>query len=331
MVLFDKRTQLTFPSFGIEIPTFDSRKTDTLSALKKNCKLKCAKSNWLVERFEDIYTLDDLLRVNTWDYASGFFDFRAEERLISGFELVNSDGAYNRWKPENARRPLRDLISPLLKMETGTYIASKIALEKGFCHYLGGGAHHGHRDFGHGFCPLNDTALAICKLQAEQAVNEVWVIDLDAHKGDGTAAIFADSRGITTLSIHMAQGWPIDGSLPRHHPSWIPSDVDIPIESGEENRYLDKLEAAYKKLESGSKPDLAIVLAGADVWENDALASTRLLNLDFEEIKQRDRLTYLFLEHNGIPSSWLTAGGYGEDSWQIHAAFLEWALTRRLS
>lgn len=330
MVLFDKRTELDFPSFGIEIPTFDSKKSNTLSALSGNRKLEGAGSNWLIEGFEDIYTLDDLLRVNAWDYASGFFDLRAEERLISGFELINSDGTHNRWKPENASKPLRDLVPRLLKMEAGTYRASRIALDTGFCHYLGGGAHHGHRDFGHGFCPLNDTALAICKLQTERVVNGVWVIDLDAHKGDGTAAIFADRKEVTTLSIHMARGWPIDGSLSNNHPSWIPSDIDIPVESGEEQRYLERLEMAYKKLESGPKPDLAIVLAGADPWENDALPSTKLLNLSFEEITQRDRLTYLFLEYIGVPSLWLTAGGYGENSWQIHAAFLEWALARRL-
>jgi len=330
MVLFDRRTLFDFPSFGIEIPTFDSRKTNTLSALSKDSELGRKRSDWLIESFEDIYTLDDLLRVNTREYASGFFDLRAEERLISGFELVNPDGLHNRWKPENACRPLGELIPHLLKMVAGTYGASRIALESGFCHYLGGGAHHGHRDFGHGFCPLNDTALAIRKLQAERAVHGVWVIDLDAHKGDGTAAIFADRKEVTTLSIHMAQGWPLDGSLPKNHPSWIPSDIDIPIESGEEHWYLERLEKAYKKLGTGSKPDLAIVLAGADPWENDALASTKLLNLSFEEMKQRDRLTYLFLEDARVPSLWLTAGGYGEDSWQVHATFLEWALARRL-
>lgn len=330
MVLFDRRTELNFPSFGIEIPTFDSRKSNALSALSRNRKLKELRSRWLVEGFEDIYTLDDLLRVNTKDYASGFYDSRAERRLISAFELVNSDGAHNRWKPENARKPLRELVPRLLKMEAGTYRASKIALDRGFCHYLGGGAHHGHRDFGHGFCPLNDTALAVCKLQAEGAVNRVWVIDLDAHKGDGTAAIFADREEVTTLSIHMARGWPIDGSFPKNHPSWIPSDIDVPIESGEEKWYLQRLEDAYRKLESASKPDLAIVLAGADPWENDALTSTKLINLSFEEITQRDRLTYLFLEHAGVPSLWLTAGGYGREAWKIHASFLEWVLRRRL-
>jgi len=330
MVLFDKRTELNFPEFGIEIPTLDSRKSNALSALSKNRRLEEAKSNWLVEGFEGIYTLDDLLRVNTQDYVSGFFDSRAESRLISAFELVNPDGTRNRWKPENAKKPLRDLIPRLLKMEVGTYRASRIALDRGFCHYLGGGAHHGHRNFGHGFCPLNDTALAICRLQAEQAVNGVWVIDLDAHKGDGTAAIFAKKKEVTTLSIHMARGWPIDGSLPKNHPSWTPSDIDVPIESGEEQWYLERLEDACKKLKTGSRPDLAIVLAGADPWENDVLTSTQLLKLSFEEITERDRFTYLFLERAGVPSLWLTAGGYGKDAWQIHAAFLEWVLLRRL-
>ena len=329
MVLYDRSALLDFPRFGIKIPALDSRKTRTMDALYGLPNLAGRESEWLVDRFDDITTLEDLLRVHSSDYSRGFFDERAEDRFKAGFELVNPDGSFNRWEPENARCPLREMTPLLMKMQAGTYRASRIALEGGFCHYLGGGAHHAHRDFGHGFCPINDSALAVRHLQADGVVQRVWIIDLDAHKGDGTAAIFSGDDSVKTLSIHMARGWPLDGSLPPYHPSWTPSDIDIPIESGEEGQYLDRLESALKSLKTSSRADLAIVLAGADPWEHDALPSTSLLNLTLDQMTERDRMTYMFLEEIGLPSAWLTAGGYGEDSWQVHTRFLSWVLPRR--
>ena len=331
MVLFDAGVLLDFPRYGILIPALDSRKTRTLESLRAHPKLGARESEWFIDGFDDTTHLEDLLRVHSTDYAGGFFDGRAEERLKAAFELVNPDGTRNRWEPDGAEAHLDAMVPSLMRMEAGTYRAAKAALEGGFCHYLGGGAHHGHRDFGHGFCPVNDTAVAVRRLQAENAVKRVWIIDLDAHKGDGTAAIFSDDDSVATLSIHMARGWPLDGSLPPDHPSYTPSDIDVPIDSGEEHTYLDRLETALRTLRADSSADMAVVLAGADPWEGDALPSTSLLNLTMDQLIERDRLVYGFLEDAGLPSAWLTAGGYGDGSWRIHAAFLEWALMKRLS
>ncbi len=330
MILYDDSALLDFPRFGIKIPALDSRKTRTMEALHNHSVLSGRESEWLTDGFDDTTSLDDLLRVNSPEYARGFFDERARERFKTAFELVNSDGSYNRWEPETARSPLGEMTPLIMKMHAGTWRASQIALDTGFCHYLGGGAHHGHQNFGHGFCPLNDTALAIRRLQAADTVKKVWAIDLDAHKGDGTAAIFSKDDSVITLSAHMARGWPLDGSLPPSHPSWTPSDIDIPIESGEESQYLDRLNTALMKLKASSTADLAIVLAGVDAWEHDALPSTSLLKLTMEQISERDRITYHFLEEAGLPSVWLTAGGYGEDSWQVHTRFLTWVLPKIL-
>jgi len=331
MVLYDSSALLDFPRFGIKIPALDSRKTRTMDALHGLPDLAGRESEWLVDRFDDTTTFEDLIRAHSTDYSRGFFDERAEDRFKTAFELVNPDGSFNRWEPENARSPLGEMTSLLMKMQAGTYRASRIALECGFCHYLGGGAHHGHRDFGHGFCPVNDSAVAVRRLQTDAVVQRVWIIDLDAHKGDGTAAIFAGDDSVKTLSIHMARGWPLDGSLPASHPSWTPSDIDIPVDSGEESQYLDRLYTALKSLKTSSRADMAIVLAGADPWEHDALPSTSPLKLTLDQITERDRMTYLFLEEIGLPSAWLTAGGYGEESWRIHTGFLSWVLSRRCS
>jgi acetoin utilization deacetylase AcuC-like enzyme len=330
MVLYDTGAMLDFPRYGITIPALDSRKVNTVAALKKHPELGGRIGEWLIDGFDETTSLDDLSRVHELEYSRGFFDGRAEKQYIQAYELVNPDGSYNRWVPEKAVRPLSELTPSLMRLLAGTWKAAVIALDEGFCHYMGGGAHHGHYDFGHGFCPVNDVAVAVRRLQAGGRVKRVWIIDTDAHKGDGTAAIFSVDDSVKTLSIHMARGWPLDGSLPPDHPSWIPSDIDVPVESGEEDSYLERLDSAMGELRRNSAADLAVVLAGADPWEKDGLPSSRLLNLSLEQMIERDRMVYGFLEDAGLASVWVTAGGYGDQAWRIHAEFLSWALTRRL-
>ena len=331
MILFDPSALLDFPSYGILIPALDSRKRRTFESLLAHPVLGSIRDRWLCSHFQDSFTAQDLQRVHGPAYTAGFFNEQARQQLITAYELVNPDGTRNRWEPESAPKKLEDMVPSLMKNMAGTYRASLMALDSGFCHYLGGGAHHGHRDFGHGFCPVNDTAVTLRKLQAENTLKTAWVIDIDAHKGDGTAAIFQDDASVRTLSIHMGSGWPLNGSLPAHHPSHLPSDVDIPIESGEEHIYVERLEEGLRRLESFGAADFAVVLAGADPWEGDALPSTDPLNLTMEQMGERDRLVSNFLDEKGLPSVWLTAGGYGEGAWEIHSNFLSWKLPRTLN
>jgi acetoin utilization deacetylase AcuC-like enzyme len=160
------------------------------------------------------------------------------------------------------------------------------------------------------------------------------VIDADAHKGDGTAAITFGDESIRTLSIHMARGWPLDEPAVDEegipNPSFTPSDIDIPIESGEEDLYVPRLAEGLRGLARLSAPGIAVVLAGADPWEHDELPSTRPLRLTLQQLLERDLLVYSFLEERRVPSAWLMSGGYGEGSWQVYSRFLERVLPERL-
>ena len=135
---------------------------------------------------------------------------------------------------------------------------------------------------------------------------------------------------ITTLSIHMAHGWPLDGEkfdkAGNLNPSFIDSDIDIPMARGEDHLYVARLQEGLKKLESFPQPDLAVVVSGSDPYEKDELPSAADLKLSLEQIKDRDLLVYRFLKERGIPAAFLMAGGYGENSWRVYVQFLEWAL-----
>jgi acetoin utilization deacetylase AcuC-like enzyme len=263
-----------------------------------------------------------------------------EQELLKTYELINADGTYNRYDPTKAVKPLTDLFTTTLRRVSGSYLACRLALEDHFCFYLGGGQHHGRYDAGSGFCLLNDVILAARKIQAEEKASLIWIIDVDAHKGDGSAELvkFSRDRGetfvgknpeIIALSVHMADGWPLDSeSLAMAKPGRAPlvaSDLDIPIAQGEEAAYVPRLTEGLAWLEErsgGRKPELVIVVDGVDVYEKDGLASTALIALSKEQCLERDRLILSFLRERSLASAWLMAGGYGEEAWVPTANFL---------
>jgi acetoin utilization deacetylase AcuC-like enzyme len=190
---------------------------------------------------------------------------------------------------------------------------------------------------------MNDIIIAARKLQAEGAARNIWIIDVDAHKGCGSAELvrfmregrpepFEEGCRLLTLSIHMAEGWPLDGETLRGadplRAPLLPSDIEIPVGENDEASYCRKLGKGLTDLEALAKsagagtPDLAIVVDGADPYEHDGLASSAKLRLSLAACLERDLLVLGFLEARGIPSAWIMAGGYGDRAWEPPSEFL---------
>ncbi|GAB4019575.1 MAG: hypothetical protein Fur0010_21670 [Bdellovibrio sp.] len=113
------------------------------------------------------------------------------------------------------------------------------------------------------------------------------------------------------------------------NPWFIDSDVEIGLSAGEEGLYLKKLNQGLLTLEKKGRPDLVIVVDGADPYEADELPSTQSLKLSKEQMLQRDLMIYKFLEERHIPQAYVMAGGYGKSSWEIYSQFLLTVLTAR--
>ncbi len=335
MILYDMDQEESLLDFGVEIPVRYSRVANTFEFLEAHSILGPRIGQWHIRKIEETISREDLLRVHSREYVARLYSAELENEIIRAFELIDADGNYYRYNPANASLPLTGLFKRTLTTVASTVQCCRIALEKNFCFAFRGGMHHAQYGFGAGFCMLNDIVIAIRKLQAEDRIRIAWVIDVDAHKGDGTAALTKDDDAITTLSIHMARGWPLDGdpydSAGRLNPSFIPSDIDIAIEPGQDELYLSRLEEGLNQLERLSRPDLAVVVSGADPHEKDELPSTADLKLSLAQLKERDLLVYNFLKERSIPRAYLMAGGYGESCWQVYAQFLEWALRDNLN
>jgi acetoin utilization deacetylase AcuC-like enzyme len=334
MIIYDPNMKEGLTDFGIEIPIHHSRAARTFEKLKNHEVLGPRVDRWHVGSINETITRKDLLRAHSDEYVARLYSDKLEDEIIRTFELIDEDGRYYRYNPDNATHPLSQLFDRLLLKAAGTVQCCRMALEKGFCFTFGGGMHHAKTDYGAGFCMVNDIVIALRKLQAENLIRTALVIDLDAHKGDGTAMLTEEDSSITTLSIHMAHGWPLDGEAYDHqgrlNPSFIPSDIDIPVATGEEHLYVARLQSGLERLNGIGTPDLAVVLAGSDPYEKDELPSTTGLKLSLKQLKERDLLVYHYLKDRRIPRAYVTAGGYGECSWEVDWQFIEWALQDNL-
>jgi acetoin utilization deacetylase AcuC-like enzyme len=245
--------------------------------------------------------------------------------VIDTYELIKEDGSFNRYNPEEATRPLEDFIDKALGHINGTIMACENALDLGFCYHLGGGMHHAMSFRPGGFCMFNDMVTAIRLMQEKGQIKNAVIIDMDAHKGDGTAQVTCDDSSIRTFSIHMRDGWPLDKE-DKSDASFIHSDMDIGVTL--EDDYLAMLKDGLEHF--NPQEDFAIVVHGADVYEKDELESAQLIQLSKEDVLKRDLMVYELLKDRGIPQAWVMAGGYGRYVHEVFTQFLDHALEREM-
>ena len=184
----------------------------------------------------------------------------------------------------------------------GTILAAERALADGLCVHLGGGFHHAFADHGEGFCLLNDTAVAVEKLQREGRIGRAMIVDCDVHQGNGTAAIFEKREDVFTFSIHQMDIYPSEK---------MTGSLDIGLWSGDGDRaYLGAMREHFPRLYRDFRPDLVFYLAGADPLAGDQLGG---LTVTKAGLLTRDRIVLEGAFLMKIPVVILLAGGYARD------------------
>ncbi|QDZ07398.1 histone deacetylase [Sphingomonas panacisoli] len=182
----------------------------------------------------------------------------------------------------------------------GTYLAAKLALERGYAANSAGGSHHALADTGAGYCVFNDLAIAAIRLAEEG--RRVLIVDCDVHQGDGTAALTAGRPGIATYSIHAAKNFPARKAR---------STLDVPLVDGVgDDEYLDTLKATLAPVLDGEQPDMILYQAGIDPFEGDRLGRLKLTD---DGLARRERLVARLAIDRRIPLASTVGGGYGDD------------------
>lgn len=316
MIIYNPELNPNLLDYGITIPLLDDRADKCFEALKK---IDPSLSYFDLNDISPI-TKNDLLLCHTNEYVEKLLSVKARLAILETFELVDAEGKYYRYDPTIAKKELSGIVFRAMLNASVTYQTCLNALSNGFSFFLGGGMHHAMSFEGRGFCLINDIVIAIRKLQNENGIGKALIIDVDAHKGDGTAQLTENDDLITTLSIHMADAWPLDDKSDSN-PSLISSTLDIPMKIGEENLYIQKLKEGLDYV--GTTYDFALVVNGADPYELDELESSAGIKLTKEQMLERDLLVYNFLKQNKIPQAYVMAGGYGKRSWEIYYQFLK--------
>ena len=154
-----------------------------------------------------------------------------------------------------------NIIDRTLRITGGSIAAMKDVILSGrLSGNMVGGTHHAHRGFGSGFCIFNDIAICAKIALDDLNINNILIIDLDVHQGDGTAEILKNEKRAYTVSMHCSSNFPFQKYT---------SDLDISVPSNiEDNQYLDILSDTINFLEQRPS-DLILFQAGVDVLYND--------------------------------------------------------------
>lgn len=226
---------------------------------------------------------EDLCRVHTPAYVhsirTGHYNELTRQRL--GLP----------WSPQLSRRSHY--------ATQGSLLAARTALREGLAANLAGGTHHAFPDSGQGFCVFNDVAVAARALLHDDPLYQIMVVDLDAHQGNGTHAIFAADPRVFTYSLHVGRNYPsqkVPGSMDVELDRFAPAEV-----------FFDRLESTLPHAVEQFEPDLAFFIAGADVHIDDRFGQMTLTTAD---VARRDRWTLDLLRSWGIPTAVVYGGGY---------------------
>ncbi|PBB69677.1 histone deacetylase [Mesorhizobium sp. WSM4312] len=209
--------------------------------------------------------------------------------------------------PEKIEReigfPVGPRVSRRAQLATGgTILAARLALRHGIACNTAGGSHHARRAQGAGFCTFNDVAVASLVLLDEGAAQNILVVDLDVHQGDGTADILSDEPGVFTFSMHSERNYPARK---------IASDLDIALPDGTgDAAYLRRLATILPELSARARWDIVFYNAGVDVHAEDRLGRLALSN---DGLHARDEMVIGHFRALGIPICGVIGGGYSTD------------------
>ena len=152
------------------------------------------------------------------------------------------------------------------------------------------------------FCLLNDQAIAARYLQDKHGINNVLIVDLDVHQGNGTAEIFRNDPSVFTFSMHGKTNYPFKKEI---------SDLDIALDDQtNDETYLHILKEELPKLIASQQPDFIFYLCGVDVIASDKLGK---LGLSISGCKERDRFVLQTAKTHQIPIMCSMGGGYSPE------------------
>ena len=252
----------------------------------------------------------DLLRVHTPDYVRA---------VRTGLPRELAESQKFPWSPA--------LYPSVLLTNGGVLAAAGTALEQGVSGALASGFHHAFADHGEGFCTFNGLIVALEALRAKGLILSGAILDLDLHYGNGTAALAASRPWIKALSIYgndYANNVPHrDVSVRRHTDGANHLSIALSPSGNDGEQLRSLLDEHLAWLIEGDRPEILLFQAGADPLRDDPYSP---LNLDHQDLLERDRKVFAFARTHGLPVAWVLAGGYAPDVQKVVDAHVNTAI-----
>jgi acetoin utilization deacetylase AcuC-like enzyme len=224
---------------------------------------------------------------------------------------------------ESQKLPWSPALWPSVLLTNGAVLAAaRRAREEGLAAALASGFHHAHADHGEGFCTFNGLAVAAEALRAAGAARSVAVLDLDLHYGNGTASLCASRPWLFNCSIYgndYHANTPYKDVEVRRHADG-PNHVSVALPNGGgRDVLLEALARGTAAVLAWERPDLVLYQAGADPYREDPYSP---LDLDHDDLRERDRWVFDWAKRQGLPLAWVLAGGYTPDVSKVVAVHL---------
>jgi acetoin utilization deacetylase AcuC-like enzyme len=165
--------------------------------------------------------------------------------------------------------------------------------------------HHAEADQAMGFCLFNNVAVG-AQHARRIGYERVFIIDFDAHHGNGTQHIFEEDDRVFYFSTHQHPYYPDtgkDGERGRGRGEGYTYNVPILAGSGNKDYlmvYQDILPGVVRRF----APDLILVSAGYDIHVNDPHANIRVTSEGVLGIVRS------ILSCSNAPAVFVLEGGY---------------------
>ncbi len=176
-------------------------------------------------------------------------------------------------------------------------------IDRAFCAVRPPG-HHAEKDKAMGFCIFNNIAVT-ARYAQQKGFNKVFIVDFDAHHGNGTQKIFYDDDTVFYFSTHEYPFYPGTGSKDEKGVGkgyGYTYNVPLPVGSGDDI-YIDIYQNTLPNLVKEFNPDILLVSAGYDLHKEDPLTylevTTEGIGVIVESILKSAEKPYIFMLEGG--------------------------------
>ncbi|WP_457570251.1 histone deacetylase family protein [Desulfurobacterium sp.] len=214
---------------------------------------------------------------------------------LTGFEYLDPDTYVNSYSFDA-------VITAAGACEKAVDLVAENAYKAVFCAVRPPG-HHAEKDKAMGFCIFNNIVIAAEKA-LQSGFKKVFIVDFDAHHGNGTQHLVKNNKNIFYFSTHQYPFYPGTGSEEENNEHIL--NIPLPAGTGDET-FIPIYERKLPQIIRSFTPDIMLVSAGFDFHRDDPLTG---LNVSYSGMEKIIDAVFSIARSLKIPIILTLEGGY---------------------